>query len=93
MSELSITLPILDFAKDSRVGCSACGQTAPFTLRRFESGPTVVGWQLRLIGTEVMIEEGMARSWRWDLFCPACAGEKSPRPPDSVRLRFRAGDA
>jgi hypothetical protein len=81
-------LPIEDFLKDLPVGCSACGQPAPFTLGDFERGQVMTGWQLRLIAAEVVFDGEPGRSWRWDLFCPACAGELNPRPPDSLRIRI-----
>lgn len=80
-------LPIDDYIKELKVGCSGCGQIAPFILREFERGDTFPGWQLRLLATEVLMNDMPARSWRWDLFCPACAGEMSPRPANSLRIR------
>ncbi|GIK83205.1 MAG: hypothetical protein BroJett024_43100 [Alphaproteobacteria bacterium] len=72
-------------------GGSACGQVCPFTLGQYEENEATLGWQRRLLGTEVMHHAERGRAWRWDLFCPACAGEMSPRPPGSWRIRTSGG--
>lgn len=92
----NVILPIEEWAKQVTVGCSACGGVAPFTLQEFEDAPAHPelaaaqnGWQLRLLATNVVHDNGApGRGWRWDLFCPACAGEMSPQPPNSIRLRL-----
>lgn len=87
-----LKIPAEDWLKGERVGCSGCGQVAPFTLGEFERGPVEVDWQLRLIGTEIRDIEGRpARAWRWDLFCPGCAGDANPRPACPA-LRIHAGE-
>ena len=85
--EPEFSLPIVDEMKDMTVACNCCTQISPFTLRQYEAGPQPVNWQLRLIATETTHHGMPARAWRWDLFCPACAGEMSPRPPGSIRVR------
>lgn len=75
-----IEVPITDWLMDQAIGCG-CGEVAPFTLRDFEAGTVELGWQLRLLGTETIDPgHGPARARRWDLYCPACACECSPRP-------------
>jgi|GEM_PF-6064570 hypothetical protein len=84
--ELLVDLPVRAYIKQLPVGCSGCATKAPFTLREFEAGPTMPGWQLRLVATEIGPAASPRRVWRWDLFCPACAGELGPRPDGSVRI-------
>lgn len=90
-------LPVDEWMLDAPVACSACSSRAPFTLRQYQDAPecpdpeetrVLLGWQLRLIATEVLYRGEQARGWRWDLFCPGCAGEMSPRPPGSLRIRL-----
>jgi hypothetical protein len=87
-------LPVEAWMLDQPVGCSGCSSRATFTLRQFQDAgadippdPAILGWQLRLIGTEVSYDGEQARAWRWDLFCPGCAGEASPQPQGSIRIR------
>lgn len=84
--ELRVELPVRSYIKDLTVGCSGCAAKAPFTLREFERRPTTPGWQLRLLATEIGPTRNPRRVWRWDLFCPACAGELGPRPEGTVRI-------
>ena len=88
---LVIEVPIAEWMMDQAIGCSGCGEVAPFSLRDFEAGPVELGWQLRLLGTEAIeLGHGPTRAWRWDLFCPACASESSPRPQaPHIRVKRR----
>lgn len=89
---LEIEVPIAEWMMDQTIGCSGCGEVAPFSLREFEAGPVEPGWQLRLLGTEtVETGPGPARAWRWDLYCPDCANESSPRPR-APHLRLKRPD-
>lgn len=65
--DLLIDLPVRSCIKQLPVGCSGCARKAPFTLREFEAGPTMPGWQLRLVATEIGPAASPRRVWRWDL--------------------------
>lgn len=89
--EYPVRIPLEDALKDLRVGCSNCSRPAPLTPRQIEEQGLPFGWQLRLIHTRVAGGDAIT----WDLYCHACAGEASPRPPSSIRLSSHqeTGDA
>jgi hypothetical protein len=89
-------VPAPDHLKDLNcIGCSdpACPEIAPFTIHEWEqdgsAAQLAAGWQLRLIFTQVISDEGPAQSCRFDFYCPAHSGEWNPRQEGTWRVSVR----
>jgi hypothetical protein len=92
-----LQIPAPDAVKNMRcLSCSACQEIAPFTIHEFEhdasAAQLATGWQLRMLVTQVISDEGPSQALRWDFYCPLHAGEWNPRPDGSWRVSAGRGD-
>ena len=74
---IPIPVPIPNELKDLPAICCSdpdCREIAPFTARQWEEDSSeaqlAVGWQLRLIVTNLIADQGPAQEVRWDFYCP-----------------------